>query len=384
MTKSLNILIAVDKFKGSLTGAELSSAIATGLRKSMGESCNPVLCPIADGGDGTVDAALNAGYQEVSTSVCGPLGERVRARFAYDLSTATAVIEVAEACGLWRVPAGELNTWDATSFGVGELMLSALKQGARNIVLGLGGSATTDGGAGMLQALGAQILDAQGNPVVHGGGALGDVETVDLSTLDSRLGTVNFLVASDVRNPLLGHDGAAAVYGPQKGASTEQVKMLDTHLKQFSNLLELNLNVSRETFSAKPGAGAAGGLGFACLALGATMRPGVELCFELTGFFQQLENADVVITGEGKLDRQTLQGKGPAGVASAACARNKPVFAVCGSNELSEREAQEAGFAQVFAVLDLGVSLEESLANPVPYVESLGRKVGDVLAPRTS
>ncbi|MDO4916447.1 MAG: glycerate kinase [Rothia sp. (in: high G+C Gram-positive bacteria)] len=379
MTKNLNVLIAVDKFKGSLTGIELSSAIAKGLCESLGNSYSPMTCPIADGGDGTVDVALSAGYQEVTTTVCGPLKEKVRARFAYDLSTATAVIEVAEACGLRRIPANELNTWDATSFGVGELILAALKQGARNIVLGLGGSATTDGGAGMLQALGAQILDAQGNPVAHGGGALGNVETVDLSTLDSRLGVVNFSTACDVRNPLLGQNGAAVVYGPQKGATAEQVKMLDAHLKHFSNLLELNLNVSRETFSGQPGAGAAGGLGFACFVLGATMRPGVELCFELTGFYRKLENADVVITGEGKLDRQTLQGKGPAGVASAARARNKPVFAVCGSNELSEREAQEAGFAQVCAVLDLGISLEESLANPVPYVEILGRTLGEAI-----
>ncbi len=378
------VLIAVDKFKGSLSGVELSEAIAAGMRRQLGEGFQPRICPIADGGDGTVDAALAAGFDEITTEVTGPLGEPVQARFAYETSTRTAVIEVAEACGLWRLDPDQLDTWNATTFGVGELILAALDSGARSIALGLGGSATTDAGAGMLSALGAVIEDDAGARLIHGGGALLGAASVDVSGLDSRLADIELTVACDVTNPLCGDRGAAAVYGPQKGASPEQVAQLDRALKQFSNLLELSLNVSRGTFANQQGAGAAGGLGFAALALGGHMRPGIDLCFELTGFNQALKGAEVVITGEGKLDEQTLSGKGPAGVAVAGQKEGAVVYAICGSRELTAEQAQEAGFSRTYAVLDLGVSLEESLANPRPYVEKLGQQLAQDLTAQPS
>lgn len=379
------VLIAVDKFKGSLSGVELSEAISVGLKRVLGDSFNLAVCPIADGGDGTVDAALSAGFDEVKVPVIGPLGEEVLARFAFNYSSSVAVIEIAEACGLRLIPTSRLDTWNATSFGVGELILAALDRGAQEIILGLGGSATTDAGAGMLQTLGAQILDDDGASLTPGGGALAEVGSVDVSTLDQRLSNVRMTIASDVTNPLLGVEGAVVVYGPQKGATYEQIPMLEQGIKRFAYLLELALNVSRETFSSKPGAGAAGGLGFAALALGAEMHSGVEICFDFTGFYQALEKADIVITGEGKLDSQTLQGKGPAGVARAAHSKQKRTFAICGANDLTPAQTEAAGFEQVFAVLDLEengqrVTLQQSLNNPRHYVERLGEELARYLA----
>ncbi|MEX3611409.1 glycerate kinase [Rothia sp. LK2588] len=381
MNTTPTILIAVDKFKGTLTGAELSEAIAAGMRQTLGENFTPRICPIADGGDGTVDAALAAGFEEQVVSVEDSFGQSVDARYAYDPASQTAVIEVAQACGIWRIPAEQLDTWRASSTGVGQLITHALDLGAQHIVLGLGGSATTDGGAGMLTALGARLLDAAGSPIAPGGGALSGVMNVDLSGLDPRVERVDLTVACDVDNPLCGPEGAAAVFGPQKGASPEQVPLLDDALKHYSNLLELALDVSRGTFADQPGAGAAGGLGFAALALGAHMRPGVDICFELTDFHRALDGAQVMITGEGKLDEQTLHGKGPAGVARAAQSVGAQVVVVCGVNELSEQRLTEAGITAAYSVLGLGVSLQESLANPRPYVEELGAKIAaDVLA----
>lgn len=373
------ILIAVDKFKGSLTGAELSQSIAMGMKRVLGDEFEPIICPIADGGDGTVEAAVAAGYQQVEATVAGPFSEPVNAHFAFDESTSTAVIEVAEACGLWRINSAALDTWNATSYGVGELILAALDLGATHIVVGLGGSATTDAGAGMLQALGVKILDKTGGILSRGGGALLQVGSVDFSERDSRLSSVELTVACDVVNPLLGSKGAATVFGPQKGATEDQIPLLDQGIERFSNLLELSLGVSRETLSKQDGAGAAGGLGFACLALGGRMRPGIELCFELTGFDQALSQTDVVVTGEGKLDTQTLEGKGPAGVARATRAQGKRTFAICGENQLPQNQSEAAGFEKVFAVLDQDVTVEESLANPRPYVEKLGEELAGYL-----
>lgn len=306
MSNFPSVLIAVDKFKGSLGGVELSQAIERGMRRELGEGFSARMCPIADGSDGTVDAAL-AGFTEIQREVTGPLSESVPARYAFETGSRTAVVEVAEACGLWRLAEAELDPMNATTFGVGELILDALDRGAQHLVVGLGGSATTDDGAGILQALGAKLYtsvdsnshdDAVAREILHGGAALQDVVRVDLSEIDIRLKDLDVTVACDVRNPLLGVHGAAAVYGPQKGASEEQVLILDKALAHFAELVE-NASVSRETYSSLPGAGAAGGLGFACFVMGAKMRPGVEVCFELTGFHEALDGADVVITGEG-------------------------------------------------------------------------------------
>lgn len=376
----MKVLIAVDKFKGSLSGVELSQELLAGISRQVGENSHlhTLICPIADGGDGTVDAAIAAGYTEVTCPATAPLpqvgeGGMVPARYALDPQTGTAVIEIAEAAGIWRLEPDQLDTWRATSYGAGELIVHALDSGATRLVIGVGGSATTDGGAGMLQALGASFTDAQGQELAPGGGALAGLVAVDLGGLDPRLGAADIIVACDVTNPLTGSQGAAAVYGPQKGASQEQVQLLDANLQKLADTLEDALKVSRGTYSDAPGAGAAGGLGFACLAaLGASMRPGVDIAFELTGFREKLTGADLVITGEGKFDSQTLQGKGPAGVAAAAREAHIPVVAICGASELDEPTWRAAGFSAVYSVLGSGVTLQESLANPRPYVQALG------------
>lgn len=376
----MNVLIAVDKFKGTLSGKDLAETLATGMHR-VDESLNPVICPIADGGDGTVDAALAAGYTEITSQVTGPLPSvkglaQVEARYAFDEQTSTAVLEIAEAAGIWRLRQDQLDTWNATSYGAGELVRHALDLGAKTLVIGVGGSATTNGGAGLMQALGASLQDAAGQELAPGGGALASLDTLDLSGLDTRLGEVQVFVACDVTNPLTGDNGAAVVYGPQKGAGEEQVKLLDQNLGKLALTIEKELHVSRGTYADAPGAGAAGGLGFACLSvLGATMRPGTEVCFELTGFTQKLPAADIVITGEGKLDTQTLQGKGPAGVARNAKAQGKTVLAVCGLNELEEDAWRQAGFDGVYSVVGTGASLEESLADPRRFVEQLGEAI---------
>lgn len=369
----MRVLLAVDKFKGTLSGAQLSEALAAGLR-GVSPHHSVVYCPLADGGDGTVDAALAAGYAEVQCQVTGPFSQRVSARYAYAEAEQTAVIEVAQACGMASLSAEQLDTWRATSYGVGELILHAVEGGAQTVVVGLGGSATTDGGAGMLQALGVKMLDHRGNELGPGGGALAELASLDLAGLDARIRHLDVVIASDVTNPLTGPQGAAAVYGPQKGATPEQVPLLDQNLARLADCVEESLNVSRGTFAQAPGAGAAGGLGFACLSvLGARMRPGIDICAELTGFYDALTSADLVVTGEGKFDEQTLHGKGPAGVAEAARQRNIPVIAVCGVNELSKKQSQEAGFTAVYSVVeDTSATLAESLAHPAPYVRELG------------
>lgn len=366
----MTVLIAVDKFKGSLTGVELSDAIAAGMRRVLGEDFIPRISPIADGGDGTVDAALAAGFIEQSVRVTGPAGSPVTARYALNSDTNTAVIEVAEACGIRLMDS--LDARGATTYGVGELILHAVDQGATELVIGLGGSATTDAGAGMLSALGVRFEGARQPEAVHGGAALVGVSRVDLSKLDERLNGVEFVMASDVTNPLTGKNGASAIYGPQKGASPGDVQELDELLENTARLIEEALDISPSTYRHAPGAGAAGGLGFACLSvLEAIMRPGVDVAFELTGFHEALEGADLVITGEGKFDEQTLQGKGPAGVAAAAGKVGARVPAVCGGFELTEDQWRDAGFDAVYSVLGMGVGLEESFANPAPTLSSL-------------
>lgn len=369
----MKVLIAVDKFKGTLTGAQLTEALAAGLEGADG--CELIACPIADGGDGTVDAALTAGYTEVRCQVTGPFaGQLVAARYAYSETERTAILEVAQACGIASLGPEQLDTWRATSYGVGELLLHAVDKGAQKVVIGLGGSATTDGGAGMLRALGVNFWDLHGRELAPGGGALRELAGVDISGLDASLRGLDIVIASDVTNPLNGPHGAAAVYGPQKGATPEQVPLLDQNLEKLAVFVEESLNVSRGTFAQAPGAGAAGGLGFACLSvLSARMRSGIDICAELTGFYEALESADLVITGEGKFDEQTLQGKGPAGVANAAYRKGIPAIAVCGINELNQEQSQGAGFTAVYSVTaDTPATLAESLANPVPYVQKLG------------
>ena len=372
------VVVAADKFKGSLSAEDVAARVAAGLaRAGFGGEVVPV--PVADGGDGTVAAALAAGYRRVDLQVPGPVGTAVTASFA--LLDGTAVIEAAQACGLTLLPPGEFAPLTATSRGVGELILAAARMGAKRIVLGVGGVATTDGGAGLAQALGAELADESGRPLPPGGAALSRLASIELSGLADLAG-VEFWLASDVDNPLLGAVGAASVYGPQKGASADDVRVLEAGLARWAELAEASVASSRAAVGARvadaPGAGAAGGLGFAALLLlGARMRPGIELLLELAAFGQRLDGARLVITGEGSLDAQTLHGKAPVGVARAAAAHTPPVpvVAVAGRCALSPDQLRAAGISAAYAVTDLESDPGRCMTNAGPLVERLAERI---------
>jgi glycerate kinase len=374
-----HIVIAPDKFKGSLTGSQVAAHVAAGLRRARPGTATVEL-PVADGGDGTVDAAVAAGFEPVPVEVTGPTGQRVTA--AFGLFDGTAVIEAAQACGLTLLEslsqsAGSgqrLAPLTATSRGVGELILAAIDAGADRIVLGLGGVATNDGGAGLVQALGGRLLDDRGQELPPGGGALAQLKTVDLSGLRS-LDGVEFQAASDVDNPLLGPHGAAAVYGPQKGATPEDVRVLDAALGRWADVAE---DAAGQRLRDRAGAGAAGGLGFAALLfLRARLRPGIELLLDMLGFAAHLDGADLVITGEGSLDEQTLRGKAPAGVARAAAAHEPPVpvVTVSGICSLAEADLRAAGVTAAYTLSSLEPDVARSIAGAGPLTERLAAQI---------
>ncbi|MCZ9353926.1 glycerate kinase [Streptomyces mutabilis] len=374
------MLVAADKFKGSLTAVEVAERVTAGLRRVVPDLAVEAL-PVADGGDGTVAAAVAAGFERREVRVAGPLGDEVTAAFA--LRDDTAVVEMAEASGLQRLPEGVLAPLTSSTYGSGELLRAALDAGARTIVFGVGGSATTDGGAGMLSALGARFLDGNGEPVAPGGGGLADVASADLSGLDPRLTDVELVLASDVDNPLTGPKGAPAVYGPQKGASPQDVETLDTALAHFAKVLEGTETVGARAagYAASPGAGAAGGIGFGAMLLGARFRPGIEVMLDVLGFAPALERADLVITGEGSLDEQTLHGKAPAGVASAARAAGKEVVAVCGRLALAPEVLGRAGIRRAYPLTDVEPDVAKCIADAGPILERVAERIGrDFLA----
>ncbi|MFE8940816.1 MULTISPECIES: glycerate kinase [unclassified Streptomyces] len=360
------VLVAADKFKGSLTAVEVAERVTTGLRRIVPDLEVETL-PVADGGDGTVAAAVAAGFERHEATVTGPVGEPVTAAFA--LRGTTAVVEMAEASGLQLLPAGEFAPLTATTYGSGELLRAALDAGATTVVFGVGGSATTDGGAGMLAALGARFLDASGEPVAPGGAALADLATADLTGLDPRFAEVDLILASDVDNPLTGPKGAPAVYGPQKGATPDDVRTLDAALAHYATVLEKAIGPKAAEAALAPGAGGAGGIGYGALILGASFRPGIELMLEVLGFAPALERATLVITGEGSLDEQTLHGKAPAGVAAAARAAGKEVVAVCGRLALPAEALGRAGIRRAYPLAALEPDPAKSMANAGPLLE---------------
>ncbi|MFC7485914.1 glycerate kinase [Knoellia sp. CPCC 206453] len=374
------VLLAPDKFKGTLTAAEVAEHVGRGLRAALGDVEDGVdiaRVAVADGGDGMVAAALEAGHTEVTVTVSGPTGAPRQGRYA--VSGTGAVIEMAGLCGL-ALLAGDLAPLTASSRGLGDALAHALDAGAERVVLGIGGSASTDGGAGMLAALGARTFDASGQELPDGGGALASAARVDLTGLHPRLTQIELLVACDVDNPLTGPRGAAAVYAPQKGADPEQVAALDAALGRWANILDTATGAEGRDVA---GAGAAGGVGYAALvALGGQLRPGVELALDLTGFHTVLNGVDLVVTGEGSLDEQTLNGKAPAGVARAARAHGIPVVAVAGRCELSPEALASAGIERVWALTDLATEPDEALRAPGPLLERAGAEIGRWLLER--
>jgi glycerate 2-kinase len=367
----MRVVVAPDKFEGSLTAEQAARAIEAGLRRARGDA-EVVLLPVGDGGAGTLAALIAAGFERVPVRATGPTGEPVDAAVA--LRGDRAFVEMAEASGLRRLPGGRRAPLEATTYGTGELIRAALDLGARELVLGIGGSATTDGGAGMASALGARFLDQEGRPLPPGGAALLRLARIDTSGLDPRLRQARFTVAADVDNPLVGPEGAAAVYGPQKGASPEDVLLLDSALRRYARVLHSDLGLD---LAAAPGAGAAGGLGAGAIAfLGATLRSGIELVLELVGFDAAVAGADLVITGEGKVDFQSLRGKAPFGVARAAADHGVPVVALAGVVEVAERELRAAGIEEAHALSELEPDVERSIAEAAPLLERLAERVG--------
>ncbi|MFJ2784518.1 glycerate kinase [Streptomyces sp. NPDC093249] len=371
-TQVAHVLVAADKFKGSLTAVQVAERVTAGLRRVVPELVVETL-PVADGGDGTVAAAVAAGFERRELPVTGPLGEPVVAAFA--LRGTTAVVEMAEASGLQLLPAGAFAPLTATTYGSGELLRAALDAGATTLVFGVGGSATTDGGAGMLAALGARLLDADGEPVGPGGAALAELASADLSGLDPRLAAVELILASDVDNPLTGPKGAPAVYGPQKGATPDDVRTLDAALAHFATVLEKTVGPRAAEAALAPGAGGAGGIGYGALILGASFRPGIELMLDVLGFAPALERATLVITGEGSLDEQTLHGKAPAGVAAAARAAGKEVVAVCGRLALPPEALGAAGIRRAYPLAELEPDPATSMANAGPLLEDVAAAI---------
>lgn len=366
----MRVVIAPDKFRGSLSAPEVAAHLAAGLTQ-VAPATEVVQVPVADGGDGTLDAALSAGYRRVPVRAEGPTGDPVET--AYAERNGVAVVEMADVSGLRLLPDGRAMARTASSYGTGEVVRAALDAGCRRIVLGIGGSASTDGGAGLVQALGARLLDAGGREVGRGGAALAAVESLDLAGLHRALGEAEVVVASDVDDPLLGPRGAAAVYGPQKGASPADVAELDAALSQWAQAVR---SVTGDDVADRPGAGAAGGVGFAALAvLGATLRPGIDLVLDLVGFRAALPGAGLVVTGEGSLDEQTLHGKAPAGVAAAARAADVPVVAVAGRSLLDLTDLAPTGIRAAYALTDIEPDPARCMSEAGPLLERLATRV---------
>jgi glycerate kinase len=368
MLPGVRIVIAPDSFKGSLAAADAAEAVARGLLRERPDA-EVLLRPMADGGEGTVAAALRAGYEPRTVTVTGPDGRPVEAEFAVDGTT--AVVEMAAAAGLGLLR--ELAPTTATTRGVGELLLAALDAGATRVVIGLGGSATTDGGAGLLQALGVRLLDADGSDVPPGGAGLARLDRIDAGARDPRLDGLEVQVATDVDNPLTGPTGAAAVYGPQKGATPEQVAELDAALGRFAAVVRRDLGVELEGL---PAMGAAGGTtaGIAAV-LTSSVGSGAELVADLVGLDEALAGADLVVTGEGSLDSQTLRGKAPAVVLARARAAGVPCVGLAGRVQLDDDELREAGFAGAGALTDVEPDVARCMADPAPVLADLAARV---------
>lgn len=357
----MKIVIAPDSFKDSLSAQGAADAIAMGLAEVWLDA-QLITCPMADGGEGTIKAVLAARDSALCwAAVCGPLGSPVDARWCWLPDSHTAIIEMAEASGLQLIPLDHRDACTSSTYGTGELIRAALDAGAQRVILAVGGSATNDGGAGAMQALGVKLLDARGQLLPPGGLALRQLAKIDLSDIDPRLAAVHFEIAADVDNPLCGAQGASAIFGPQKGASPEQVEQLDRALGHFADHCA---KVLGKDVRDEPGSGAAGGLGFAAKAfLGAQFKAGVEVVAELVGLAELVEGADMVITGEGRFDAQTLRGKTPFGVARIAREHGVPVIVIAGTLGENYQDLYAHGIDVAFALPSGPMTLEQACAD---------------------
>ncbi|KXS48431.1 glycerate kinase [Halanaerobium congolense] len=369
----MRILVAPDSFKGSLTAMEAAKNIKKGIN-SYDSKIDVELLPMADGGEGTVQSLVDATNGEIiEKEVNGPLGNKVKAFYGLLGDQKTAVIEMAAASGLPLVPEGKKNPLKTTTYGTGELIASALDAGAQKIIIGIGGSATNDAGVGMAQALGAEILDAEEQQIDFGGGNLDKIEKINLDKLDSRLQDVEVVVACDVDNPLYGKDGAAYVYAPQKGADPEMVKILDQNLRHFNQIAikELNKDINKI-----PGAGAAGGLGAGLVAfLDAELKAGVDIVLDIIDFESYLKDVDLVITGEGMLDGQSIYGKTPVGVSRSAAKKDIPVIAIAGTLGEGVEKILDYGINSYFSIIDRPAELKEIIEKSPELLANLSEQI---------
>ena len=373
------VLVASDAFKGSLGSLEVGAAVRLGVLDAVPDAVVEVV-GVADGGEGTVAAALSVGWRAVPVQVRGPTGEPVSATLAVDERSPgrrRVLVELADACGLGRLPGGVAAPLTASSHGLGEAMSAALDLDPTEVVVGVGGSASTDGGAGMLVALGARVLDAAGSDLPAGGAALSGAARLDLTGLDPRLASTRLVLAADVDSPLLGPLGAAAVFGPQKGATADDVATLEAALTHWAALVAGATSTNRAISSQAPGAGAAGGVGFALLAvLGAERRSGVDTVLDLVGLDDRLAGTDLVITGEGSLDGQTLAGKAVSGVARRAAAAGVPVVAVCGRVDLTPEELARLGISAAHPLSEHEADPARSMAGAADLLRRVGQDIG--------
>ena len=362
----MKIVIAPDSFKGSASSRDIAQWIESGIQ-SVIPDCETVKIAIGDGGEGSLDAVLSAGFTAHEVEVLGPIGISVTAQIA--IKGESAFIEMAQASGLSQLPNGEKDALNASSFGTGQLILAALDKGATEIILAIGGTATTDAGAGALQALGAKLTDASGDELAPGGAALINCAAIDVSSLDPRLADVSFTLASDVTNQLLGENGAARVFSPQKGATPDQVEVLEQSLSHFASL------VGGQHASA-PGAGAAGGFGFMAYSfLNAKAQSGIDVILDLVDFDAQIAGADVIITGEGRFDSQSLRGKAPWGILQRAEKLSIPTYLVCGDADTH----QGSRFAGIYTLASIESDIEKCINNPAPLVTQLGASIASLI-----
>ena len=373
----MKIVIAPDSFKGSLTALQVSDAVEQGVKRIF-PNVQIEKVPMADGGEGTVQSLVDAtGGQLLAESVTDPLGGKVEANYGILGDGVTAVIEMAAASGLPLVPLDKRNPMLTTTYGTGELIKAALERGCRKFIIGIGGSATTDGGGGVAQALGVRLLDSNGKDIEFGGIGLSKLAKIDMSTIDERIAETETVVACDVDNPLTGQRGAARVYGPQKGATPEQVELLDQYLEHFAEIVKRDLGKDvKET----PGSGAAGGLGAGLMAfLNAELKSGIDIVIEASDLRKRMAGADLVITGEGQLDEQTAYGKTPTGVSRVAEEMGIPVLAIAGGIKSGAETSYEEGIDAMMSIVPGPISLEEAIERSSELVAETAERAARIM-----
>ena len=372
----MKVVIAPDSYKGSLTAMEVANCIEEGIKR-YNKNIDVVKVPMADGGEGTVQALVDAtGGRIINLKVCDPLLREVDSFYGILGDDNTAIIEMAAASGINLLNGNELNPLITSTYGTGQIINDAIERGCKNIIVGIGGSGTNDGGAGMLRALGIRFLNEEGRDIPEGGAALKELYSIDKKNFNKRISKCNIKVACDVDNPLCGLNGASHVFGPQKGASNEDIKLLDEALNQYSKIIKKEFNIDVLNI---PGSGAAGGSGAAFLAIGSKLERGIDIVINETKLQTMIESADIVFTGEGRIDFQTKFGKAPYGVAKEAKKNGLPVIAICGEIGEGYDELYNHGFTSIFSIVNKPMTLEESIKDSKKLISDVSERIVRVI-----